>query len=171
MLHARIDTIMFGCLMALLWDNERFSQAVQPLLRGWVAAAAGLFILLGDPLLTARFGGKYTLPVGITLDTLFISILLLYAVRRSQAPFGRFLNTAVLRHIGVISYSLYLWQQMFTRENSVRFFPWNLLAILACAELSYFLIERPSFRLRDRLQRSMGKPIQAHALSKSSVSS
>jgi peptidoglycan/LPS O-acetylase OafA/YrhL len=58
----------------------------------------------------------------------------------------------VLRHLGVISYSLYLWQQMFTGVNSVRFFPWSLPAILACAELSYWLVERPSLRLRERLE-------------------
>jgi peptidoglycan/LPS O-acetylase OafA/YrhL len=49
----------------------------------------------------------------------------------------------------VISYSLYLWQQMFT--GSKAHFPLNLLAILACAELSYWLVERPSFRARDWL--------------------
>ena len=62
------------------------------------------------------------------------------------------LNTRVLRHLGVISYSLYLWQQMFTGEEGLRFFPWNLLAILACAELSYWLVERPALRLRERLE-------------------
>jgi peptidoglycan/LPS O-acetylase OafA/YrhL len=41
---------------------------------------------------------------------------------------------------------------MFTGDNSARFFPWNLAAILACAELSYWLVERPSLRLRDRLE-------------------
>jgi peptidoglycan/LPS O-acetylase OafA/YrhL len=58
----------------------------------------------------------------------------------------------VIRHLGVISYSLYLWQEMFTGDNNARFFPWKLLAILACAELSYWLVERPSLRLRSRLE-------------------
>jgi peptidoglycan/LPS O-acetylase OafA/YrhL len=64
------------------------------------------------------------------------------------------LNLRLLRHLGVISYGLYLWQHMFTRPTSLRFFPWNLAAILLCAELSHWLIERPSFLLRDQLEQS-----------------
>ena len=37
-------------------------------------------------------------------------------------------------------------------SNTLRFAPWNLLAILVCAELSHWLIEKPSFRLRDELE-------------------
>jgi hypothetical protein len=33
--------------------------------------------------------------------------------------------------------------------------PLNIICIVACAELSYFLVERPSFRLRDRLEREL----------------
>jgi len=62
---------------------------------------------------------------------------------------------SVLRHIGVISYSLYLWQNILTAEAG-RFFPFNLAAILLCAELSYWYVERPSQRLRDRLWEKRG---------------
>jgi peptidoglycan/LPS O-acetylase OafA/YrhL len=65
------------------------------------------------------------------------------------------LNTPVLRHIGVISYSLYLWQSILT-AGAGRFFPFNLVAILVCAELSYWAVERPSQRLRDRLWTKTG---------------
>ena len=41
---------------------------------------------------------------------------------------------------------------LFTGVNSVRFFPWSLPAIPACAELSYWCVERPSLRLRERLE-------------------
>ncbi len=153
MLHTRVDTIMFGCLMALLWTNERFERFTRPLANGWVAATGALYVLVAHPILQAHLGGTYNLVLGLSVEAAFLSIILLYAVRVPASPFGRLLNTAALRHIGVISYSLYLWQQIFTRENSAPFFPWNLLPILICAELSYWLVERPSFRLRDRLER------------------
>jgi peptidoglycan/LPS O-acetylase OafA/YrhL len=63
---------------------------------------------------------------------------------------GRFLNTAVLRHVGVISYSLYLWQNILTTCNG-QHFPLNLAEALACAEISYWAVEGPSLRLRDRI--------------------
>jgi peptidoglycan/LPS O-acetylase OafA/YrhL len=155
MLHTGVDSIMFGCLLAMLWRNPRFNQLVQPLVRGWVAAFAAAFtLILGPVFLQARFGGSYTLVFGLTLNALCLSQILLYVVRTPHSRVGRLLNTPVLRHLGVISYSLYLWQQPFTRANSVPAAPWNLLAILVCAEMSYWLIERPSFWLRDRLEQA-----------------
>jgi peptidoglycan/LPS O-acetylase OafA/YrhL len=57
----------------------------------------------------------------------------------------------------MISYSLYLWQQLFTGPYT-RAFPLGLLWTFICAEASYFLIEKPSFRIRDRVQqRFMGR--------------
>jgi peptidoglycan/LPS O-acetylase OafA/YrhL len=156
MLHSGLDSIMFGCLLALLWHHSRFNQFVQPLLRGWVAALAALFVLILSPILQSHFRGSYSLVFGFTLNAICISQILVYVVRVPNSALGRLLNTGVLRHLGVISYGLYLWQHMFTRPNSVlRFVPWNLLAILVCAELSHWLIERPSFWLRDQLEQAV----------------
>jgi peptidoglycan/LPS O-acetylase OafA/YrhL len=152
MLHSGLDSIMFGCLLALLWYNPRFNEFVQPLIRGRVAALSGLFVFVLSPILQAHFRGSYTLVVGLTLNAICMSQILLYVVRVPDSALGWVLNTRVLRHLGVISYSLYLWQEMFAGANSVRFFPWSLPAILACAELSYWLVERPALRLRERLE-------------------
>lgn len=152
MLHTGLDSIMFGCLLALLWRNPQFNQFVQPFLRGPVTVFAGLFTLVLGPIIGSYFRGSYTLVIGFTLNAICLSQILIYVVRVPDSPLGRLLNTRVLRHLGVISYGLYLWQHMFTRPNSVRLVPWNLLAILVCAELSHWLIERPSFWLRDRLE-------------------
>jgi peptidoglycan/LPS O-acetylase OafA/YrhL len=155
MLHAGLDSIMFGCLLALLWHSLRFNQFVQPLIRGWVAGLAALFVLILSPVLQAHFRGSYGLVFGLTLNAICISQILLYVVRVPNSALGWLLNTRILRHLGVISYGLYLWQHMFTRSNSVRFVPWNLVAILVCAELSHWLIERPSFWLRDQLEQAV----------------
>ena len=121
MLHTGLDSIMFGCLLAMFWRNPRFNQLIRPFLRGWIAALAAAFILvLGPVYLGARFRGSYLLVFGFTLNALCLSQILLYVVRVPNSPVGRLLNTAVLRHLGVISYSLYLWQHMFTRPNSKR---------------------------------------------------
>jgi peptidoglycan/LPS O-acetylase OafA/YrhL len=153
MLHTGLDSIMFGCLLALLWRNERFNRFVQPLVRGWVAAVAASFILiLGPVFLQARFRGSYFLIFGLTINAFCLSQILLYVVRSPHSRVGLLLNTPVLRHLGVISYSLYLWQQMFTPVKSEWFLPWCVPAILACAELSYWCVELPALRLRDRLE-------------------
>ena len=90
----------------------------------------------------------------MTLDGLSICVITLYVVRRPRTLPGRILNLPLLRHIGIISYSLYIWQSVLCIEGA-RFAPFNLVAILVCAEISYWAIERPSLRLRDHVCRRM----------------
>jgi peptidoglycan/LPS O-acetylase OafA/YrhL len=63
------------------------------------------------------------------------------------------LNIAPLRWLGVMSYSLYLWQQMFLdRHSSAAWtkFPLNVALAMLCACGSYFLVEWPVLQFRDR---------------------
>jgi peptidoglycan/LPS O-acetylase OafA/YrhL len=153
MFHASIDTIMFGCLIALLWESSLFQRTRWIWASEWCFAGAVLFLFALDPLLDLRLQGRYGLTVGMTLEGVSICLITLYVVTRPGTPAGRLLNTPLFRHIGVISYSLYLWQSIFSSE-SFGYFAYNLAAMLACAELSYWGVERPSLRLRDRLQES-----------------
>jgi peptidoglycan/LPS O-acetylase OafA/YrhL len=163
MLHSSIDTIMFGCLLALLWENDRFKKQLRIWKSSWSFAGAALFLCFLDPLLDLRFRGSYSLTIGMTLEGLSLCLITLYVVERSKALPGRVLNTPILRHIGVISYSLYLWQSILTGEAE-RYFPFNLAAILACAEFSYWGVERPFLRLRDRLRKTNGGNLKAEGL-------
>jgi peptidoglycan/LPS O-acetylase OafA/YrhL len=70
-----------------------------------------------------------------------------------------------VRWIGWISYSLYLWQQLFFGANFVRSpprlaalreWPINLVALLACAVFSYYLVEKPFIRLGHKLALAVG---------------
>ena len=66
--------------------------------------------------------------------------------------FCRVLELAPVRFVGRISYSLYLWQQLFLtpgwlpKIGVLQQWPWNLLATFAAATASYFLIEKPCIR-------------------------
>ena len=150
MLHTRLDILMFGCAVALLWKDPRFNRLVERLLHPLLFALSVLYIVVLAPCLSARFDARYDWTIGYTLRGLLISIVLLYVVRKPISRPGRLLNLAPIRHIGIISYSLYVWQQMFTGPHSF-LFPLNLIGIAVCAELSYWLIERPAFRLRDAI--------------------
>jgi peptidoglycan/LPS O-acetylase OafA/YrhL len=152
MLHTRLDTIMFGCAMALLWKDARFNRWVGKLARPSLVIFAIFYIVILAPCLSTRFAARYDWTIGYSLGGFLISVVVLYAVKKPSSGFGKFLNWGPMRHIGVISYGIYLWQQMFTGPNAF-WVPLNLLAILACAELSYWLVERPSFRLRDWLEK------------------
>jgi peptidoglycan/LPS O-acetylase OafA/YrhL len=140
MFHMRIDGLMTGCALALFYDRLYFKWK-------WVAPAA-LFLFVLSPYLITRLHGYYLLPLGYSLDNLAIAYLLLYAVRNPNSVFGRVLNNRAVAHIGVISYSLYLWQQLFLAKWP---FPWGMLGSFLAAELSWRIVERPTLRLRDWL--------------------
>jgi peptidoglycan/LPS O-acetylase OafA/YrhL len=74
---------------------------------------------------------------------------------------GRLLETKLFATLGKMSYSLYLWQQLFFKRAEFPFapyplhylqvWPWNLATLLLCAACSYYLIEKPFIRLGHRL--------------------
>jgi len=153
MLHTRLDTIMFGCAIALFWDEPRFHAAINKLLRADIVCGSIVYILIAQ-ILSERFQSRYDWLIGYPLRGLLISIVMLYVVCKPASRMGYALNLAPVRHLGVISYSLYLWQQMFTAGHSWPF-PVSFLALFACAEGSYWLVERPSLRARDWIEASV----------------
>ncbi|MBN1506434.1 MAG: acyltransferase [Sedimentisphaerales bacterium] len=92
---------------------------------------------------------------GQTLMNVGIAACIYRWVTFPDDRFGRVLNSRAFVCVGVLSYSLYLWQQPFlnrTGSSIVTSFPLNLLMVVLCATASYFLIERPFLRLRKRFQ-------------------
>jgi peptidoglycan/LPS O-acetylase OafA/YrhL len=91
----------------------------------------------------------HTTPVLLLLfwPALHVSIagLLLHVV---QTPY-RILNVHPVTWIGKISYGLYLWQQLFVFGQHQR--PWYFVFFaFALASASYYLLEQPVLRVRDR---------------------
>jgi peptidoglycan/LPS O-acetylase OafA/YrhL len=154
MLHTNLDTIMTGCLLSLMIDMKLWPKFRRLAFHSAAPIAAIIFLLAVDTPAERHWKNMYTETVGLSLENLAIAILLLYVVFRSESPLGKILNLKLLRHLGMISYSLYLWQQLFTGPYT-RLFPLNILWIFACAELSYLLVERPSFRIREWLQQRL----------------
>jgi peptidoglycan/LPS O-acetylase OafA/YrhL len=69
--------------------------------------------------------------------------------------FGRLLNSRPFVWVGLISYSLYLWQQLFLNRASSAWsseFPVNVALAFAAATLSYYAVELPTARYRERLE-------------------
>ena len=151
MFHTRLDTIMAGCVLALIgvWPKAQvlLTSAVRIKTTGAVAVIF-LFVVLH-----ASWESFVALQIfGIGTEAMLLAYLISYSIANFDTWGGRLLNHTWLRHIGVISYSLYLWQQLWAGPVQIggnHSLKTRLLLILVCAEVSYFLIERPSFRVRD----------------------
>jgi len=156
MLHTRADSLMIGALLALICLNENHLRALKRFTGSWLIPVASLFFLIIDTMLTAHFKAAYTLSVGYSLQNFMIVLLVAHVVFYDRTLLGRTLNYPLITHIGLISYSLYLWQQMFLTTNNRTFtgaFPWNILWAFLVAELSYYLLEKPLLRLRKRFSK------------------
>ena len=99
----------------------------------------------------------------ITVKAILIPLLILGTVIHSSKLPGRILETSVFRWLGRLSYSLYLWQQLFLVWSEDRVaglgllqtFPLNLLAVFACATVSLLLIETPLIAAGHRLAKTI----------------
>jgi peptidoglycan/LPS O-acetylase OafA/YrhL len=157
-LHAHADSLMFGCLIALLQGHSAFERFYAIATKIWWIPPAA--IVLSD-FLSVRFQNYWDFPIGLTVCGIAIAVFLLWCVRNPTSVVGRLLNSPLVSHIGVLSYSIYIWQTLFLNyDNRSLFgpslkllytFPFSWLAILAVAELSHRLVELPSLRLRNYL--------------------
>lgn len=104
----RADAILIGCIAAL-WRNPWLQPT--PVQRRYDAIVATLCIatLLISLLLRSddfRFGPRYT------LQALAIAPLLQIVIARAAQPGWRWLDSAPLRYLGTVSYSIYLFHHL-----------------------------------------------------------
>jgi peptidoglycan/LPS O-acetylase OafA/YrhL len=138
------DALAVGCLLAItrdrLWNHSIYKK--------FVSSPLSLLPLLVATLLIALEQDQGALydAVGLSALNIGIAIALDRYMRLPGTVVGRFLNLAPMIWLGLLSYSLYLWQQVFAWSP----FPTYLKAlfILGSATLSYYVVERPFQRLR-----------------------
>jgi peptidoglycan/LPS O-acetylase OafA/YrhL len=141
----RIDSIMWGCILALVanpWNGSPAQHA--PRLRDWVGLAVGL-LLLGVSLLVRDPSFRETLRY--TLQGLALMPIFHFVVRYPRALPVRPLNWPFMMTLGVYSYAIYLIHFVvvfFLQQQSSVFQNWVVLlvATLVLSVLFAAAIER-----------------------------
>jgi peptidoglycan/LPS O-acetylase OafA/YrhL len=150
--HARADQLMFGCLAALLFQSSRFQRGLETAFRWKLPLMAFVFLFAIEPFLEFFGREAYLLTIGFTAQGCCITLVMLSLIVQHEGRVGAFLNSRAISHLGVLSYSLYLWQQLFI--GAAHYPPkrllWGLLFSFLLAEASFHLVERPFLRLRRR---------------------
>jgi peptidoglycan/LPS O-acetylase OafA/YrhL len=145
----RLDSILFGCVLAL-WGNPMLDSRPR---HSWVATLAGIVALLATFVIRApefRETFRYSVQ-GLALMPLFIS-----AIRLHDHWAFAWLNSRWLRWIGVLSYTLYLVH--YPALNLAEQWSNNRLAVgvvaltmsLAVAHLMHLFVEKPMAAVRRR---------------------
>ncbi len=146
-----VDALLIPALIALALYPMPRNQLARRYIPAWSFL---MFLVMELLLLTAR------VPCFFTLQAIVLPLLILSTVLHPNTLQGRILESKPLRWIGWISYSLYLWQQLFFGVNFagsppglalLRTPPINLVALLVCATFSYYVIEKPFIRLGHKL--------------------
>ncbi len=102
---------------------------------------------------------SFNLPVGQTVVDVLIALYVDRVVRFPDRADGRLLGARPIELVGKLSYSLYLWQEVFLNRHSDWLggrFPLNVALAVAAAAASYWLVEQPALRLRARLEKRPG---------------
>lgn len=165
-LDTRADTLLVGCLLALLaaWDllpkSQRFIR--------WTGAASLIYLVYLGYLTRTKIHLDPQFYHGLFTVVALMTAIMLARLLAAPAPLAcRILGATPLVGIGRISYALYLfhlpiiyavgprcakfcagnWSLCYTAFISL-----TLVLSLLAAVLSYYLIERPCLRLKDRLR-------------------
>lgn len=143
----RLDSIAVGCLLALLVQHPLWRTRLDQVARYWPLVLG----ILGLSLAAGHFSTKIDLGFVYSISSISLGLLVWSAVQWNPA----WLNNRLLSAIGIGSYSLYLWQQLFLNpqlEAWWTMFPTNIVLACLTAWISYRYIESPFLRLKERQQ-------------------
>ena len=154
---AKFDSLAYGCLAAIWFNQGRKTLENFYRQHGGKIAWGGVLLIFTPWLLP--FHGRFGATFFDSLQAVGFTLLLLQSLLHPERRFYRALNWRWVRHVGVLSYSIYIWQQLFWRSDEsvfgvtqawwLRFPLWLVLALLA-AHASYYLLEKPLLKLRAR---------------------
>jgi peptidoglycan/LPS O-acetylase OafA/YrhL len=142
--EGRADQLAFGCLCAVFQQQapltlqNRLARVALPV------SALLLCTAMALPLGTAR-----TL-VFNTLIGLAVSLAIHGCTRQATGWLTRLLSARPLQIIGLTSYSLYLWQQLWLAPELQLALPTALAGTLVSGAASYWLVEKTALRLRTK---------------------
>jgi len=147
----RADTLLVGCLLAILVENDRTRLLCCGLLRWqWLSILPPLALALA---VIVPLANKPVYLFVLSIQPLIIAAMLLQAVYWGSKSWT-ICSTGLVRMTAHLSYALYLYHPLASQIIyliHVRHLGYSAAALtLLMATASYYLVERPFMRMRDR---------------------
>lgn len=148
--QAIADALAMGCILAYMKESgfrlpEFFGS-------GWFIVIPAAMILV--PSAIYKLSPAWFYVAGQTIINVCAALMILRYSQFNQGITFKVLNSKPAVWLGVLSYSLYLWQEPFlnswTREWYANW-PTNIILAFAFALFSYYIIEKPGLKLRKKL--------------------
>ncbi len=156
----RFDGLLLGCAVAILLTRPRVRGFI---FRNFPKETP----LITITLLLLNIVRTHAWPALSTYVLISLTLASTLVVQEGLAH--KWLNTRLLVWIGTISYSAYVWQELFlvlpapsvSPLGRLAYFPLNLVCVFAVSALSFYFIERPAIALGKRILTRKQTPIQA----------
>jgi peptidoglycan/LPS O-acetylase OafA/YrhL len=137
-----LDELFWGCALAALLQSPSLRRQTARLL------SAPVYFLAVILLISCVWAQPH---FELVWQSILLAALLAGTSLHPESTLGRLLEIPAIRWIGTISYSLYIWQQLFVtpyphRLGWLQDAPWNFVAAFLCATASYYLLERPMMK-------------------------
>jgi peptidoglycan/LPS O-acetylase OafA/YrhL len=149
----RFDGLLWGCVLAILLLRPGFKQLMSRFYPWWLWLAC-----LGVYLVSNLLSGRHNYS---PYEPALIALIMIWPVLHTENWLSKLLELPILKWVGHLSYSLYVWQQLWlvfpdapTPFGAFQRLPLNILCIFASASLSYYFIEKPMVNLGHRLTSS-----------------
>jgi peptidoglycan/LPS O-acetylase OafA/YrhL len=158
----RADTLLVGCLLAILVENDRTRLLCCGLLRWqWLSILPPLALAL---VVIAPLTNKTVFLLVFSIQPLIVAAMLLQAVYWGSKSWT-ICSTGIVRVTAHLSYALYLYHPLASQiiyVLHVRHLGYSAAVLtLLMATASYYLVERPFMRMRDHQKPPHEAPIPA----------
>lgn len=148
MFHTAIDPIAMGALLACFKDRAAIWASR---ISSRMIAAIVLLLFVAAPLMGILLRGMWTITYGATIESAAAAALIALLAYRPNHWTAKITRLSPFQYVGMISFSLHLWQQMFCIKGAPFELPFYLSvpAALVVASVSFYAIERPTRKWRD----------------------
>jgi peptidoglycan/LPS O-acetylase OafA/YrhL len=158
------DSVAAGCILAGTRGWLNMNKYYQKLQSSRIMILLPFSILLISLLAITRFS-LWVQFVGLTLVNVGVALCIDWSIKNLKTRVGRVLNSKIFIYLGGMSYSIYLWQQLFLGPE--KYMPFSnpiigLMMVMIASAGSYFLIERPALWIRRRIESRLFDGKQRH---------
>ena len=150
--QSNMDALAIGCLLSLFYTELHQNPLYLRFLN------SKLVIILPIIIVSLNFlTNRPLIFYGVSLSAmnLLIALCLDWVVTNYNSAAGKILNAAPMVTLGMMSYSIYLWQQPFFNPDNPSILtqtPFNFVGLAVMTLISYYLVEKYSLKLRQNLE-------------------
>lgn len=155
------DSLAMGGILAIITKEKIINSKIFKFLKDKILILILMlffFQMLNSSLLVELFGLKiryfYNF-VGLTIINCIITLLIFILINKDRtSTFFCFLNNPIMKTIGLWSYSIYLWQQIWLYSWDIPLYL-KFIGIIISSVISYYLIEKKFLSWRDIYLKNM----------------